>query len=517
MSERAASEAEGALERWRAEALRALRGAPLDTLNGKTLDGLPLEPLYAERRAELSPTAAGLPRRLGPYLPAAEFDEARSCAAGASMVWLGTSSSIPRSSELVLIFETDAPTQLAAADSRIWPLLRGERELSAEIVDGLETGLGGGAWGVSLTGWDERGASAADQLAFGVAAWLRGARALEDRDHDLERIVQSARIGVAVGTEFFVEIAKLRALRAIFDRILDAAGIASRPSIWARTSRRVMAELDRPTNLIRATLAGAASLVGGADGVAVMPHEAGLAAERIATQLPLVLALESNLDTPLDPSRGSFFIEDLSDRIAAASWSTLQQIERGALSSVAVEARIDTDRQRRTQLIRTRRHPMLGVSRYAAPAVLDPVAPPRPELSELGEHRDAAGFEALRTSGRGLRGQAWVLEGCPEPRVDFAVELLNLICSEVAVVRDRGASTQAPLDSAVIVLCARDDDFASGLVELARSLRARNARALAVAGRPHEALASLTDQFVFLGADLASGLAALQQLARGHV
>src|SRR5690606_16490695 len=130
--------------------------------------------------------------------------------------------------------------------------------------------------------------------------------------------------------------------RRLWARVLELSGVPEeqrRSATFARTSDRMLAAVDPWTNMLRATTAGFAAAVGGADGLTVAPFDTVVAdamgaagpgglGRRIARNTQLVLQEESGLRRVADPAGGSWFVESLTDELARAAWVRLQQIEQ---------------------------------------------------------------------------------------------------------------------------------------------------------------------------------------------
>ena len=137
-------------------------------------------------------------------------------------------------------------------------------------------------------------------------------------------------VSMAIGTDAFVEIAKLRALRLLLAKLASTQGGASPVRmVHAIGARRDLSKDDPHVGVLRGTLAAFAALVGGADALTVLPHdlvsEKEPLARRIARNTPLVLELESRLHAVADAAGGAYFFERLTLDLARAAWERLRQ------------------------------------------------------------------------------------------------------------------------------------------------------------------------------------------------
>ncbi|UJR80581.1 methylmalonyl-CoA mutase family protein [Sandaracinus amylolyticus] len=514
------SNADQDLERWRALVERGLKGAPFDSLVGKTLEGIAIQPLYTERdrpSEEGVPWAPRSPRLVG---PAGVLPESLSAHrdAGASLAWVfAGAGELPETEDLVTVAVSLRGVEgLASKGSRWvrpvadpwtgWVTLAARRKEAdqARALDEIATAVSARrpSLGVASWVWDVLyGANAIDELALSLASLVESLRALDARGVSLDDAVDGATVGVGIGVEFFDEIAKLRALRRLVNRVLVACAIQTRPLIVAVNSSHNHQPVDRPVNLLRNTIAASAALLGGADGVAVYAHERienNALPERIARNVPLVLALESFLPGVDDPARGSFYVERLTDELVRAAWESFREIEREgglARAHARVVERLERSQAQRRNLIRTRRRPLVGVSRF-----------PTREPGRDYDASDAKPFIEVRARAQGQVARVITLAACPSARVDFAREILAIsgLSDDVVALTDDAAAALS--NASIVILAAPDAALPDELPTVVRALRAAGAKAIGVAAKPgaHEqALRDAgVDAFVFLGADV---------------
>ncbi|KFF12275.1 methylmalonyl-CoA mutase [Chryseobacterium soli] len=135
---------------------------------------------------------------------------------------------------------------------------------------------------------------------------------------------------VAVGGNYFFEMAKLRAFKIIFNQFSKEYNLNEIPYIFAETSLRNKAVADSENNLIRSTLELAAAMIGGADAVFSTNYRVGKStenSEEISFKQQIVLAYESIINVFEDASNGSYYVEDITKQIAEKSWALFVEIE----------------------------------------------------------------------------------------------------------------------------------------------------------------------------------------------
>lgn len=254
--------------------------------------------------------------------------------------------------------------------------------------------------------WHDAGASGAQELAYMLASGVAYLRALDHLgDDQLKRAVS---LGLAAGQDMFVTLAKFRAARLLWARVLAASGLATDAiTVQAETSWRMMAARDPHTNILRTTAAVFAAALGGADRITVLPFSLaqGLPdefARRIARNNQTVLQEESQLWRVSDPASGSGYVEHLTTGLCDKAWSLFQEIEeRGgiiaAVDSGRVAEQIAAKRQERLARIVSKADTIIGVTAYrppkeAAPSI-DDVPRRAMAKSPLAAIRFAESFE----------------------------------------------------------------------------------------------------------------------------
>lgn len=254
--------------------------------------------------------------------------------------------------------------------------------------------------------WHEAGASSADQLAVLLASASATLRALEERGVPVETAARRFVLRLAVGPSLYLEVAKLRAARLVWFRLLSACGAgeaASSVRLHATGALRDLTAFDRHVNVLRTTTQAFAAIVGGADALHVPPYDAPLGspserARRLARNTQLVLREECRLGQVVDPCGGAWALERLTADLAALAWSRFQEVEAAgglarALSSGRLRERVEASARERAASLATQRDRLVGTN-----AVPDPLEP-APEAEAV----DRAGLAARRAAEAGAR------------------------------------------------------------------------------------------------------------------
>lgn len=145
-----------------------------------------------------------------------------------------------------------------------------------------------------------------------------------------EEILNKLIFRVAIGGNYFFEMAKLRAFKLVLNQLSKEYNLDKIPYIFAETSFRNKAVSDHENNLIRSTLELASAMIGGADAVFSNNYLVGKTtenSEEISFKQQIVLAYESIINVFEDASNGSYLVEDLTRQIAEKSWAYFVEIE----------------------------------------------------------------------------------------------------------------------------------------------------------------------------------------------
>lgn len=192
----------------------------------------------------------------------------------------------------------------------------------------------------------EAGGGEAGELAFALAAALTYAKALVRAGLPMQEAFAAIQLGLAADADYFATLAKHRAARLLWTRLVTACGADVPARIEARSSRRMLTVRDPWTNMLRLTSAAFGAAVGGADTVVLgaFTDALGLATEfarRQSRNAQLVLMEEAHLGRVSDPAAGSGYVEALTDEMARAAWAQFQAIEaEGGLIAALVSGQI---------------------------------------------------------------------------------------------------------------------------------------------------------------------------------
>lgn len=174
----------------------------------------------------------------------------------------------------------------------------------------------------------------AEQLAYALSMASEYLDQMDRREVPLEELIHLFTFRFSIGTDYFFEIAKLRAFKILWTNLLKAfiedIEFIPNPHIHAVTSLQQTDTISRHTNLIRSTTEAMSAILGGCDDLSILPYdENDPNAVRLATHIQNILRYESNFDHYREAANGSFYIEKITSELAEQAWNLFQEIEDG--------------------------------------------------------------------------------------------------------------------------------------------------------------------------------------------
>ncbi len=392
---------------------------------------------------------------------------------------------------------------------------------------------------VDASVYHDAGGSDSDELAISLSVAVAYLRALTDAGKTLEAAFADLEFRYAVTANQFDSIAKLRAARLLWDRVAELSGLPGERSgqrQHAITSAAMMTRRDPWVNLLRTTVGCFAAAVGGAQSITVAPFDSALGladdfGRRIARNTQSVLHDESSLSRVTDPAGGSFYVESITEQLAAVSWEKFTELERAggavaALESGAIAELLEGSWQRRRDNLAHRRDPITGVSEFAMSGeqLLDRAQLPPAPSGGLPKRRYAEPFEQLRD-----RSDAMLAETGRRPvvflaglgsvaqhagRLSFASNLLQVGGIDAVIGTGEPAELVAEFAASgagTACLCSSDRVYAEQAAAVAAGLRAAGAKRVWIAGSAELATGDI-DEAIYLGCDALARLATLYEV-----
>lgn len=391
---------------------------------------------------------------------------------------------------------------------------------------------------VDATALHDRGATDAQELGYSLAVGAAYLRILaEERGLSATDAAALLEFRYAVTDEQFVSIAKLRAARRAWARVLElsGAGDAEGQLQHAVTSRPMTTKYDPWVNMLRGTVAAFAAGVGGATSVTVLPFDSAIGlpdhfSRRIARNVSSLLIHESHVARVTDPAGGAYAVEKLTDDLAHAGWAQFQRIEAegGIVASLAAEEGGLLDRVRhqavepRQRQVGTRRRPITGLSEFPHLEETLPKRRPWPEGAVAYDvNRYGILFEALRDEPVATPIFLATLGAVAQhtARATFASNLLaaggvdTVVAGATTGVDDLLAAYREHRTPSVVCLAGSDGAYADWGADAAKALRRAGATYVVLAGKPGETTvpATVVDDSCATGVDALAFLTRIRE------
>lgn len=401
-------------------------------------------------------------------------------------------------------------------------------EKIAETVKAAKSLPGYRVVGVNSVILNNSGAYAAQELAYALAWGAEYMTMLTEAGIPNYRAANAIRFNMGIGGNYFMEIAKFRAGRLLWAKIVEAykdpifttaLRNAAKMNVSAETSRFNMTVFDAYVNLLRSQTETMSAALAGVDEITVTPFDVTYEeptdfSERIARNQQLLLKEEAHFDKVVDPAAGSYYLENLTASIAAEAWKQFLDIqERGGMYQLVSEGKVQehmaANLKARLADVAKRKEVLLGSNQFpnftekAAKKIKQPKAinaacgcnkPAEGSINTLPVARAAEEFEALRLETEAAKKQpvAFMLTiGNLAMRIARAQFSCNfLACAGYKVIDNNGFATIAEGIKAarkakadIIVLCSSDDEYADLAPKAWKKLQ--NAKELfIVAGAP---------------------------------
>jgi methylmalonyl-CoA mutase len=380
-------------------------------------------------------------------------------------------------------------------------------ELSAELIRNAPPGFR--PFVIHADEFQERAAGSLEEVGFALSAAVDFIAEMQERGLSVDRITASMSFSFAMGPEFFIQIAKLRAFRLVWSKAVESFGgadFAARPSIHARTAHWNATLYDPQTNILRATTEAISAALGGADSISISPFDECFrdpdnSSRRLARNTQIILKREAFLSRVVDPVGGSYMIEVLTNSIALKAWKLFQELEsaggyRRALATGVITSVLDRRMISREEAVACRRRTLTGTNRFA-------------DASEQGLNRvDAARFGSVDRAARSFetlrfRTEQFTNQTGEQPRIllaeigdakmrsarsQFAADFLA--CAGLLTSKSffESADSIADSDAEVFVLCSSDAEYLPIAAELMQRLGKRsNPARVIIAGNPDTA------------------------------
>lgn len=396
------------------------------------------------------------------------------------------------------------------------------------------------------------GATIVQELGYSMAVASEYMASFTDAGRDIKEIAPKMQFSFAIGSNYFMEIAKIRAARMLWaniarqytdDKNAEKAFIHVETSTWNKTI------YDPYVNMLRNTTEAMSGAIAGCDSMSVRPFDyffrsPNNMSKRVARNTQIILKEESHFNKTVDPSAGSYYIETLTASIADAAWKLFTETEaKGgfikAFESGDVKADIEESVKKREEAIAKRKTNFIGTNQFpnAEEEMLDELKKEimfredQQHSKGLSQYRGAEPFEKLR-----LATERFIKEGNKKPgvyllkignramrtaRASFSSAFYGCagyeIFDNLGFDNTKDAVADAMKSKAeIIVICSSDEDYVEYVPELAKMIKTENNnKTVVVAGYPKEHIDSFkqagVDDFVHVKSNLLDTITAYQK------
>ena len=421
--------------------------------------------------------------------------------------------------------------------------------------------------------FNSAGATIAEELGFSLASGNEYLAQATAAGLSVDDAAQRMMFSFGIGSNYFMEIARLRAARMLWAKIVEQYKPASDASmqmyIHSTTSAWNKTLFDPYVNLLRSTTEAMSAVIGGTQSLSILPFDTFYKdpdefSTRLARNQQIILKEEVYLDKVVDPSAGSYYIENLTQLIAEAAWKVFLQVEEkgGMVEAVKagfVQEIIEKSAAQRLEDIANRRLIQLGTNQYPNlnEEMLGQIhfaeedeeleeeiyADEDMEIDEEDEDEAPSTYKKLVLFGGSdafdqlrLATEQFVEEGNKKPAV-FLFNIGNLAmrkaramfttnffgCAGYEILDnsgfqtvDEGVEAAKASNAEIVVICSSDDEYATLGAEIATKLKAVNKEIiLVVAGYPKEILDTLkqagVEEFIHVRSNLLQTLESFQE------
>jgi len=233
---------------------------------------------------------------------------------------------------------------------------------------------------ISISGYHmhEAGATAATELAYTMANGLEYIKIAIKAGIEIDQLAPNLSFFWAIGMNHFTEIAKMRAARMLWAKIVKQFNpknaVSMRLKTHCQTSGWSLTEQDPFNNVARTTIEATAAIFGGTQSLHTNALDEAIAlptdfSARIARNTQLFLQEETKITKTIDPWAGSYLVENLTDEIANKAWGIIQEIENYGGMTKAIEAgipkqKIEEEAAKKQARIDSNKDIILGVNKY---------------------------------------------------------------------------------------------------------------------------------------------------------
>jgi len=361
--------------------------------------------------------------------------------------------------------------------------------------------------GVEGYAFNDAGATIVQELGFALSMGSEYLNALIDAGFSADEAASKIKFTLSVSSNYFMEIAKFRAVRMLWANIVKAYGAKNDESakimVHAVTSQWNMTAYDAYVNMLRGTTEAMSASLAGVHSLEVLPFDYAIRqpaefGNRIAKNVQILLKEESHFDKIADPAAGSYYIENLTASVAEQAWNLFTQVENKdgyikAFKDGFIQSEIKAASQKRDMNIATKREILLGTNQYpnftekadkdiTVETVTRGTDTAKGSIAEpLEKYRGAQAFEALRftTENSGKTPKVFMLTfgnlAFARARAQFSSNFFA-VAGYTAIDNNRfetieeGVAAALASKAEIVVACSSDDEYAEAVPQIFRQI-----------------------------------------------
>jgi methylmalonyl-CoA mutase len=424
-------------------------------------------------------------------------------------------------------------------------------EIAAELVTSTADFPNFNALTISGTEYLDSGANQVQEIAYTLNSLVFLTEKLKSKGVAVQDIFNNLNFLLAIGLEYFVEIGKFRAFNNLLAEVAAKYGVSEfSNTITAKTSIWSKSITDAETNLLRCTTEAMSAILGNVDGVLIDPYDkefksASDFSSRIAGNITTILREESYFGKVSNPVDGSYYIEEVSSKIAEKALELFKAIEAAggfykAFENETIQQQIAEIRLQKLKLISQRRTPMVGINKY--PNLMETVDASllstggASNSKVLTPRRASLEIEAMRRFTEELVADTNVRPivqlvsygnlTMRKARAAFAYDFIGVSGFDVHQEEsfksaELAAKESAKSDSHVVVICSSDQDYDETAVDFIKTFRVLNTdKVLLLAGSPKnmdELTEAGLDGVVNMRSDVLVTLSAIQKKVQNNL
>jgi methylmalonyl-CoA mutase len=369
------------------------------------------------------------------------------------------------------------------------------------------------------------GAGIVSELAFTLAMGADYLTFLTDNGHDIDEIAPRIRFHFAIGSDYFMEMAKFRAFRFLWAKVVNAYGVShadnTKTFIHGSNATWNKTLYDPYVNMLRTTTESMSAILGGVDSLSVLPFNEVFDtpdefSERIARNQQLVLKNESFFDKVADPAAGSYYIETLTTKLIDKAWELFLQVdEKGgyleAFKQGFIQQKVHGEADKKNRNIALRKMSLLGTNQYPNTtehldrSFVKSLEKTSSESSVelLVPYRGAEAFEEIRLktdayAENNKRPVVWMFTygnlAMRRARSQFAGNFFGVAGFEITdnpgfATVEEGIKAARKAKPDIVVICSSDEEYADIALPVYKALK--NETIVVLAGYPQD----LADKF----------------------